>query len=973
MIILAALYCAPRACAQQTDDPIAARETPLSAEQELETFRLSDRRLTIELVAAEPQLDSPVAVCWDADGRMYVAEMIDYPLGPTAGRIRLLEDRDGDGRYEHATVFAEGLRFPNGVLAARGGLFVTAAPDLLFLHDTDGDGVADEKQVVFTGFGEGNQQLRANGLTYGLDNWIYGANGRSDGVIHRPSDPPDSGVSIRGRDFRFLPDGSRFEATSGQSQFGQSHDDWGNRFISWNTIPIRHALFDQAFLDRHPRLAQFGVLNIADPEDTGRIFPISPRPLTFNRERTDYYNALCGLTIFRGDALGSEYLGSAFIGESLTNLVHRRRLTPDGPTFVSRRGEHDREFLASGDSWFHPVFLATGPDGALYVVDFYRRFVEHPAFVPEKLRESVNWQQGSGHGRIWKVSRREMTWPPRPAPRMSGQSASQLVKHVDSPNGWLRDTAQRVLVERREAEAVPLLRAIVLRSDLPQSKVNALGALDGLGMLDDSTLLRAMEDADGQVRQVAMRLAAPRLGASVALRESALKMASFPHALVRFELARSLAEMTGPEKISTLTTLAHLQSNDKYAPAAIVGSLSNDGGDFLTSLFQSDARWRREPSAGEIWLVREVAVAIADSQDHAQMARCMSLYSTSAAQVGPGELAILSGLAQGFADRGISLRAMIEQPSTAASLKATLALLLDAARAIAAADDRPLEYRLLAVDVLSRLDPASGGQLVALLDAKHPQELQSAAADALATANAETATAILAEWSSRTTATRRALIGAALRSPTATAALITALEQEQILANELDANTRDTLRAVRDPALAARIQKILGAEPASDRPAVIARFEPALELDGDRIRGAAIFAKHCLACHHVQGVGHRVGPDLSGVASRPAAALLVDLLDPNRQVSPDYVSYTAVTEQGQVLSGLLASETAGGVTLRRAEGAQDFILRSQIEELRATGKSLMPEGMEQNLAPQDVADLLEFLARPDARLFSLGN
>jgi putative heme-binding domain-containing protein len=292
---------------------------------------------------------------------------------------------------------------------------------------------------------------------------------------------------------------------------------------------------------------------------------------------------------------------------------------------------------------------------------------------------------------------------------------------------------------------------------------------------------------------------------------------------------------------------------------------------------------------------------------------------------------------------------------------------------MALAEDRPLEHRLLAIDVLTRLDPSAGETLVALLDARHPQELQSAAAAALATADAATATTMLQTWPQTTTTTRRALVSAALRSTTSTAALVTAIEQGDVLANELDANTRDALRAVPDAALALRIQRMLGAEPASDRAAVVAKFTPALALDGDRIRGAALFEKHCLACHNVQGRGHRVGPDLSGVSARPAEALLIDLLDPNRQVTPNFVTYTAITQQGQVLSGLIASETASGVTLRRAEGAQDFVLRDQIDQLRATGKSLMPEGIEQSLTAQDIADLLDFLARPDARLFSLGN
>ena len=251
----------------------------------------------------------------------------------------------------------------------------------MFLRDSDGDGVADERRVVFTGFGEGNQQLRANGLVWGLDNWIYGANGRSDGLVRRPDDRPQNGVSIRTRDFRFRPDGSHFEPVIGQSQFGQTRDDWGNRFLSWNTIAIRQTLFDEADLARNPQLAGHAVVNLADPADSGEVFPLAPRPQTFNRESTNHYNALCGLTIFRGDALGAEKKGQAFVGESLCGLVHHRALTPRGPTFLSRRVESGKEFLAGADPWFHPVFLATGPDGALYVADFYRRWVEHPQFV----------------------------------------------------------------------------------------------------------------------------------------------------------------------------------------------------------------------------------------------------------------------------------------------------------------------------------------------------------------------------------------------------------------------------------------------------------------------------------------------------------------------------------------------------------------------------------------------------------------
>ncbi|MEX0676541.1 MAG: PVC-type heme-binding CxxCH protein [Pirellulales bacterium] len=948
------------------------RETPLAPNEELATFELADERLTVELVASEPELDSPVAICWDADARMFVAEMIDYPTNPPGGQVRLLEDRDNDGRYEQATVFASGLSFPNGVLAAAGGVFVTAAPDILFLKDTDGDGEADEKRVVLTGFGEGNQQLRANGLTWGLDNWIYGANGRSDGRIRRPDDPNEKAVSIRGRDFRFTPDGNKFEATSGQSQFGQAADDWGNRFVSWNTIPIRHVLFDREFFDRNPRLAVFAVRDIADVSDKGQVFPISPRPKTFNREPTDYFNALCGLTIYRGDAMGRDYEGSVFVGESLTNLVHRRALEPEGATFVSRRGEHDREFLAAKDSWFHPVYLTTGPDGALYIVDFYRRWVEHPAFVAESLREGIDWRQGAGHGRIWKVSRRENTWPPGPRPQMSRQPTAELVKHLESTNGWRRDSAQRVLFERRDPNAAALLRALIVGSRLPQAKVHALALLEDMGQLDDGFLLRSMEDGDAHVRQFAMRLAAPRLAAGPALHEALVGMADFPSPLVRVQLARSLGKVEGPDKITALVKLADLEARDPVIPLAIVGSLGESAGGFLAQLLDKHPEWRKKPSDVQLRLLRNAAIAAAGC-DGGQIAECLKLIAPASPEAaGPGDLVILAGVVQGLSDRGHSLRDMLQSPPEGLRPHVpAVTKLIAAARRMAAAEDESLEHRLAAVEVLGLVDAGSGKILLDLLSPRHVQPLQSAAAWALSRADAATAAEMFGMWNALTIATRRALVAASLRSPATTAALLGAIEQEQILSRELDPATRDALLAVRDPALAPRIKAAIKSDAARrNREEVVAQYTAALERPGDRGRGAATFEKHCLACHMVQTHGQRVGPDLSGIGSRPKETLLVDLFDASRQVTGEYVAYTLLTDEGQLMTGVLVSETADSVTLRRAEGAQDFVLRSRITELRSTGKSLMPDGFEETLSEADVADLLAFLAQPDARLLS---
>ena len=642
--------------------------SPLSPEQERATFQLAYPDLTIELVAAEPEVMSPVAVAWDEDGRMYVAEMLDYPTGPPGGKIKRLEGLDDKGRYRKATVFADRLPFPNGVLPWKGGVLVSAAPNIWFLKDTDGDGRADIKERVLTGFGEGNQQLRVNGLYWGLDNWIYGANGRSSGAVHRPVDPPSKAVSISRRDFRFSPPNGAVEAIAGFSQFGLARDDWGRRFPTWNTVPLRHVVFEDRYLARNPYLAaSSSVADTADPGDQGRLYPVGPPPTTFNREPVLFFNASCGNTVYRGDLLGGHFAGSEFVCEPLTNLVHRRKLVPHGSTFVTRRTEDKKEFLASEDPWCHPVNLATGPDGALYVVDFYRQWIEHPDFVRGYKGPPINWRNGYEHGRIWRIRPRSARLAPVAA--RSTAATVDLVGELSHANGWRRDTAQRLLLERRDPQALPLLRSAARCPTSPLAQVHALWTLHGLGELDDDTLRRAAGNDHPGVRENVLSLCEEGLVKSAEWQRLTIVSADHADARVRLQAALLLGSMANPEALPVLFRIAAHPASDDWTRLAVLSGLKDTCWPFLQLLVEQHREWLVGPSAEQARLLTQLGALIGARRLDNEVAGCLHLIVDGGTRTRlHGQLALLAGCPKAWRARASHCRSS-SLPSAPATLR----------------------------------------------------------------------------------------------------------------------------------------------------------------------------------------------------------------------------------------------------------------------------------------------------------------
>jgi putative membrane-bound dehydrogenase-like protein len=935
------------------DDPIG----PPTVAQSLAAFRLADPELTVELVASEPDVVSPVALAWDEDGRLFVAEMIDYPVGPQSGRIRLLEDRDGDGRYETSRIFADSLAFPNGVLPWNGGILVTAAPDILFLKDSNGDGRTDERRVVLTGFTEGNQQLRVNGLSWGLDNWIYGANGRSGGRIRRAADPLERAVPIDRHDFRFRPDTGHVEAIAGFSQFGLPRDDWGDRFPSWNTVPIRHVVLEDRVLERNPSLTSATtVASILDSADGGRIYSLAPSQARFNAESVAFFNATCGPTIYRGDLLAATYRGNAFVCEPLSSLVHRRVLIPDGPTYRAERVEQGKEFLASTHPWFRPVNLATGPDGALYVADFCRALVEHPAFVPEAQRGKVDFRRGDDRGRIWRIRPRTATGR-RPPPRLRQAPAAELVASLGDANGWWRDTAQRLLIERGGREAAGPLADLARHGPNALARIHALWTLDGIGAIAEPDLLAGLHDANGRVREQAVRLLNTRAAGPDSLRRALVGLAADADARVRFQTAIALGEFPGAERLDAFVRIAARDPDAVWTRWAVLSGLRDSAGSFLTALFDRHPDWLRAPAEGQAeWLVQVGALVGATNRDDQLRTAFERLAGGQEARPAHGRVALLEGIAEGLQRAGRPLRARRDSLDD-------LAPVLDFALVTANSDSESDARRVRAIDLLARAGTrGTTDLLLACLDPARPAAVQSAAARRLVDgAGPGAITAALERWDTFSRATRKDLIATLVQTLPAARALVDGIDGGQVALAELDAAARDALVRVADPPLRTRVEKLLAQSGTTDRRAVVDRYAPSLDARGDPRHGALVFAQNCQTCHVRQGNGNRVGPDLSGIGSRPPQMLLADILDPNREVAPDYVAFLLATREGKVLSGILAEETSTSLRLRLAGGIDETVARVEIVELRPTGRSLMPEGIEQALGVQDVADLLSYL------------
>ena len=974
------------------DEGIPAAKSPEAAKQSM----CVAPGYRVDLVAHEPLTMDPVAFDFGPDGKLWIAEMADYPngidgKGKPGGRVRYLVNFLLDnGVYDTSVVFVEDIPFPNGVLAWKQGVLISAAPDIIYAADTDGDGRMDKREVLYTGFAEGNQQHRANGFVRGLDNWLYLANGDSGGTVK--SLKTGATVDIRGRDIRIRPDTGEIEAISGQTQFGRNRDDWGNWFGNNNSRPMYHFVLDDHYLRRNPHLiVPNSQKDVSVAPGAAPVFPSSRTLTRFNDFHTaNRFTSACSTMVYRDEllkGLGSDQWAVAdtgpphpklslptayspsfvFICEPVHNLVHREIMRPDGLSFTSQRtvGEEQSEFLSSTDNWFRPTQLKTGPDGALYVADMYRLVIEHPQWIPIEWQKKLDLRAGHDKGRIWRVA--PVGANRRAAPRLDRLSAANLVDALDTPNGCQRDLAQQLLIDRADPTALPLLRRMVeargsrvdgRQPPLALARLHALCTLDGLkDGLTVPVVVTALHDPHPGVRRHAVRLCEQAGLPKGDLIAPLAKLVDDADPQVRLQLAYTLGEIKHTRADELLGRMAVKANGDPILMAAVLSSLNADN---LTAVL-AEATMAASDQTGLLQQLLSQAAAFKND------AAVVSILTRATEPAPDGTFAhwqfsAIEQYAIAVERRGSAFHPLINADAT--RLPKRFEAVSAAARKMAQSAETPLADRVAAVRILgpSHDTPQDLALLVELLAPQQPPELQSAALTSLARSKLpEIAKRLLADYRSFAPGLRGEACSVLLSRDAWRDELLAVLESKQLAPTDLDAASRQRLLDHKSKDVRERAAKLLAVDLNTDRAKLVAEYLPTVRAGGDVQHGSQLFAKRCAQCHKLGNVGHSVGPDLSSLTDKSPEAMLIAILDPNRAVETKFVTFAAVTKSGVTHSGILANETASNLTLRAAEAKETSLLRNELDELQSTTKSLMPEGLEKEVTPTDAAALIAYI------------
>ena len=961
-----------------------------SVENALRTFELAPG-FQIELVASEPLVADPVAMEIDAYGHLYVVEMRGNPFDKSgAGKVKLLTDTNGDGRMDKSTVFADSLIMPSGITSWKKGVLVTDPPHVLYLEDSNGDGLADIRKIVLTGFDSTDLESNVNNPVFGLDNWIYLGNGPGDreGDIYYSGKPdgPRLPHNASGHIIRFRPDSQELEMASSQTQFGHSFDNWGHHLLVNNSNHIYQEVIAARYLKRNPDLlVSDATQSLSDHGEAAEVYPITKNPERQLLTDVGVFTSACSVIPYGGGLFPPVFDSVTFVAEPVSNLVHADVIKNNGATFTASRVYPDKEFLASTDAWFRPVNMYIGPEGALYVVDYYRQIIEGPEWMAEEVVKSGNLYNGADKGRIYRITpvgTKPASWTKNLA--LDDATLELLVEKLADPNIWWRRNSQRLLIDRDSEEIIPALIKMANNTRSPLGRLHALWTLEGMHQLTADLITKALHDTEAGVRENAVRLAELHLAATPTLVEALLALQTDTSPKVRYQLLCTLGFIDTPQAAKVRQALLFMDVKDPWVQVAALSAPSSQKIALLNAILE-----RFVPVYSS--LVQRLSAMIAATDKSEGVYHLLQKATASVSdKKGSWQVSVLEGLSEGFksrkssspslhAEQNLLVRAFLENPLPQVR-QACLHVLQEIglpqghqtkvallkAEHMAADQGLAAEERAGAIHFLGLTNPEPYTSLLkSLIVPREPLPVQLSALQTLsAIPDVTVSQYVLQQWEVLTPEIRDAALNTFLVYPFSVPRirlLLDAIADGNVQETSLGWSRSVVLMRDIPDSLKNRARFLLTKED-DQRQVFVKQYQPALDLAADKVQGKEVFLKNCSVCHQIGGAdGKAFGPDLSTVRNWLPANLIVNILDPGVSIANGYDLWAVELKTGEVKQGIISSETPSAITLRYLGGQEAIIARQDVQSLKALTMSAMPPGLEKQINQQQMADLLAFL------------
>lgn len=976
-------------------EPITTMQKPLSAEESMKHL-VTFPDFEISMFASEPEIYKPLWLAFDERGRAWISETIDYPnelqsLGKGRDRLKILEDTDGDGKADKFTVFADDLSIPTGFIFSEGGVIVMHSGRAEFLKDTTGDDQADERKVLFEGWSMRDTHATVSHLRYGFDNWIWGTVGYSgfEGTVGGKEVRFGQGI------FRFKPDGSKLEFIR-----SSNNNTWGLGLTEDNIIIGSTANGNASMYMPIPNRYYEGVngWSAARLESIASSQAISP--ITEKIRQVDYhgrYTAGCGSSIYTARSFPKAFWNRAqFVAEPTGHLLGLFFLDRDGADFSAKNAQN---MLASDDEWTAPIYGEVGPDGALWVADWYNYVVQHNP-TPK------GFQTGPGsayetplrdktHGRLYRISYKDGA--PSIQPNLDPENAQGLVAALKNDNMFWRMHAQRMLVERGNQDVVPLLVKLVEDQSVDElglnpAAIHALWTLEGLGAwtgIATETGFAALQHPSAGVRRAAA-MTLPRIKATLDVL-LAKKLLEDEDAQVRLATFLSLAEMQ-PQADAGAAVYAALKEprnvDDRWiVDAATSAAAAHDAAFIKAMLTETEAAGK--DLVGKLGkVIRRVATHYAGRGVEDNIVSTLSLLKGADPAV---STAVLDGLLEGWPSNGSPTLSEKEKEQLESVMNALPELVRDRLLALCSgwkveglfagrleSSVASLRSQVADLNASEEARASAAKRWVFLQDTPEVADeilthvtllatptLSSKLINALSESRSDAiGGVILKHWAAFTPAVRRAVVGVLLRRSTWTLAMLDAIQEKTIERTDIAPEYWAQLRRHRDRRIGSRANRLANAgdEVSADRAAIVERLMPLSKEKGDAVRGKEVYEANCAVCHKFGKEGGLVGPDLSGIGSRDRSDIFLEILDPNRSVEANYRLWTATTKDGSSYAGRLEAETQTTVEILDLAGQKHVIQRKEIQSLEALSQSIMPIGFEA-LPEDDLKSLLEYLSQ----------